>query len=217
MPSPCKRSRTRLLHGVGLAAVMSVMVGGCSRDAGSAAGSAAALEAAVQKSMRLMSEADWETAYHEVLTRNQRAACSLAEYAERENTGLAMIRDSLGEGEISIMELNAEVVGNVGLVTGTAVYTTELSGQVGVEGQGTDADLRARRNLGTATAENPDYWIFEDGGWRWVQRRPDSPCYNEADMELGPSRRRLGRTARIDPCVPGLAAAGRASQSRLRS
>ena len=159
------------------------MVGGCSRDAGTT-GSAAALEAAVQQSMRLMSEADWQTAYDEVLTRNQRAACSLAEYAERENAGLSMIRDSLGEGEISIMELRAEVVGNVGLVTGTAVYTTQLSGQVDVEGQVTGADLRARRNLGTATAENPDYWIFEDGGWRWVQRRPDSPCYNEADMEL---------------------------------
>lgn len=173
----------RLLHAVGLAVVISVMVGGCSRDSGST-GSAGALEAAVRKSMSLMSEADWETAYHEVLTRNQRAACSLAEYAETENTGLAMIRDSLGEGEISIIELNAEVVGNVGLVTGTAVYTTQLSGQVAVEGQVTGADLRARRNLGSATAENPDYWIFEDGGWRWVQRRPDSPCYNEADMEL---------------------------------
>ena len=173
----------RLLHWVGLAAVMSVMMSGCSRDAGST-GSAGALEAAVRKSMSLMSGADWETAYHEVLTRNQRAACSLAEYAETENTGLAMIRDSLGEGEISIIELSAEVVGNVGLVTGTAVYTTQLSGQVGVEGQVTGADLRARRNLGSATAENPDYWIFEDGRWRWVQRRADSPCYNEADMEL---------------------------------
>lgn len=183
MSSAYKRSRTRFLHGVGLAAVMSVMVGGCGRDSGST-GSAGALEAAVQKSMRLMSGADWETAYDEVLTRNQRAACSLAEYAERENAGLSMIRDSLGEGEIAIIELNAEVVGNVGLVTGTAVYTTELSGQVAVEGQVTGADLRARRNLGTATAENPDYWILEDGRWRWVQRRADSPCYNEADMEL---------------------------------
>ncbi len=180
MSSAYKRSQTRLLHAVGLAAVMAVVVVGCSRDAGSAA----ALEAAVQKSMSLMSGADWEVAYQEVLTRNQRAACSLAEYAERENAGLTMIRDSLGEGEISIMELDAEVVGNVGLVTGPAVYTTELSGQVGVEGQVTDAGLRARRNLGSATAENPDFWIFEDGRWRWVQRRPDSPCYNEADMEL---------------------------------
>ncbi len=201
MPSPRKRSRTRLLRSrvrllreVGLAAVMSVMVGGCSRDAG-VTGSAEALEAAVQKSMSLMSGADWETAYDEVLTRNQRAACSLAEYAETENTGLAMIRDSLGEGEISIIELNAEVVGNVGLVTGTAVYTTQLSGQVGVEGQVTGADLRARLILGSATAENPDYWIFEDGRWRWVQRRPDSPCYNEADMEL---IRAVSRTAGSD-------------------
>ncbi len=34
----------------------------------------------------------------------------------------------------------------------------------------------------TFTAENPDYWLFEDGAWRWVQRRPDSPCFNETDL-----------------------------------
>lgn len=132
-----------------------------------------------------MNEEDWEAAYHTVLTKNQREACSLAEYAQSETAGLATLRDSVGTGEISIIELTARVEGNVGLVTGTAIYTTELSPQSSVKGaEVTRSDLKAIRNLGTATAENPDYWILEDGGWRWVQRRPDSPCFNEADLKL---------------------------------
>jgi hypothetical protein len=143
-----------------------------------------ALEAAVRQSVRLMNEGNWQAAYSAVLTKSQRAACSMAEYAEREGAALAMIRDSLGAGEISIRELNAKVLGNVGMVTGTALYITELDAEaVGTEGPVTGTALYATRNLGTATAENPDYWIFEDGEWRWVQRRTDLPCYNEADLE----------------------------------
>ncbi len=129
-----------------------------------------------------MNEADWETAYREVLTNAQRAACSVAQYAESEGAGLESLRETVGAGELSVIELNTEVVGNVGLVMGTIIYTAQLNEQLETEGQVSGAGLVARRNLGTATADNPDYWVFEDGGWRWVQRRPDSPCFNDADL-----------------------------------
>jgi hypothetical protein len=67
--------------------------------------------------MALMNEADWETAYREVLTNAQRAACSLGEYAESEGAGLESLRETVGAGELSVIELNTEVVGNVGLAT----------------------------------------------------------------------------------------------------
>lgn len=143
------------------------------------------LASAVQRSLRLMNEEDWDAAYRTVLTRNQRETCSLEEYAEAEAAGLAGLRESLGAGEISIIEMTTKVVGTVGLVTGTAIYTTELSAQARAEGaEVTGSQLRAVRNLGTATSENPDYWILEDDDWRWIQRRPDSPCFNEADLKL---------------------------------
>lgn len=129
-----------------------------------------------------MNEADWETAYLEVLTNRQRASCSMEEYAESEGAGLEKLRETAGAGELGVIELNTEVVGNVGIVTGTIIYTAQLSEQLETEGQVSGAGLVSRRNLGTATAENPDFWIFEDGAWRWVQRRPDSPCFNDADL-----------------------------------
>jgi hypothetical protein len=132
--------------------------------------------------MALMNEADWETAYREVLTNAQRAACSLEEYAESEGAGLESLRETVGAGELSVIELSTEVVGQVGLVMGTIIYTAQLSEQLETEGQVSGAGLVARRNLGTATADNPDYWVFEDGAWRWVQRRSDSPCFNDADL-----------------------------------
>ncbi len=132
-----------------------------------------------------MNEADWETAYREVLTNGQRAACSVEEYAESEGEGLEALRETVGAGELGVIELNTDVVGNVGLVTGTIIYTARLGEQLETKGQVSGAGLVARRNLGTATAENPDYWVFEDGAWRWVQRRPDSPYRN------GRGRRRL--------------------------
>jgi len=89
----------------------------------------------------------------------------------------------VGAGELGVIELTTEVVGNVGLVTGTIIYTAQLSEQLEAEGPVSGAGLVARRNLGTATAEKPDFWVFEDGAWRWVQRRPDSPCFNEADLK----------------------------------
>ncbi len=170
------RRAPRLLC-LSLASAIAVASAGCRGDVGTAA----ELEAAVQNSLRLMNAADWATAYQEVLTDEQRATCRLEEYASGEEEGLAAIRDAFGDGEFSIIELETEAVGNVGLVTGTIVYTTALDQQV--TGDVTRSALRAQRNLGTATAENPDYWIFEDGGWRWVQRRPESPCYNLADLE----------------------------------
>ena len=162
----------------GLAVALALQLSAC----GGERGSAAALEAAVQRSMALMNEADWETAYREVLTSSQRAACSVEEYAESEGAGLESLRETVGAGELGVIELNSEVVGNVGLVTGTIIYTAQLSEQLETEGQVSGAGLVAKRNLGTATAENPDYWLFEDGAWRWVQRRPDSPCFNETDL-----------------------------------
>ncbi len=163
----------------GLAVALSLHLAGCGREGGGAAD----LEAAVQRSIALMNEADWDTAYEEVLTNAQRAACSLEEYAESEGAGLEALRETVGAGELGVIELNTEVVGEVGLVMGTIIYTSQLSEQLETEGQVSGAGLVARRNLGTATAENPDYWIFEDGAWRWVQRRPDSPCFNEADLK----------------------------------
>lgn len=133
--------------------------------------------------MALMNEADWSAAYREVLTNAQRAACSVEEYSESEGAGLESLRESVGPGELDVIELSTEVIGDVGLVMGTIIYTAQLSEQLETEGQVSGAGLVARRNLGTATAENPDFWIFEDGAWRWVQRRPDSPCFNEADLE----------------------------------
>ena len=130
-----------------------------------------------------MNEADWDTAYEEVLTNAQRAACSAEEYAESEGAGLESLRETVGAGDLGVIELDTEVVGEVGLVMGTIIFTAKLSDQLKTEGQVSGAGLVARRNLGTATAENPDYWIFEDGAWRWVQRRPDSPCFNEADLK----------------------------------
>jgi len=146
---------------------------------------AESLERAVRRSLQLMNAEDWQAAYGEVLTASQRATCTAAEYARREGAGLAAIRDSLGPGELSVIELDVGVDGSVGMVRGTAIYTARLAGQVASEVG--DASLRARWNLGTATVENPDYWIFEDGGWRWVQRNPDSPCYNAEDLKVIPS------------------------------
>jgi hypothetical protein len=163
----------------GLAVALSLHLAGCRRDGGSAAD----LEAAVQRSITLMNEADWGTAYEEVLTNAQRAACSAEEYAESEGVGLESLRETAGAGELGVIELDTEMVGEVGLVMGTIIYTAQLSDQLKTEGQVSGAGLVARRNLGTATAENPDYWIFEAGAWRWVQRRPDSPCFNEADLK----------------------------------
>ncbi len=62
-----------------------------------------------------MNEADWETAYREVLTNGQRAACSVEEYAESEGEGLEALRETVGAGELGVIELNTDVVGNVGL------------------------------------------------------------------------------------------------------
>jgi hypothetical protein len=161
----------------------------CGREGGSASD----LEAAVQRSMTLMNEADWGTAYREVLTNAQRATCTVGEYAESEGAGLESLRETVGPGELGVIELNAEVEGKVGLVTGTIIYTAQLSEQMETKGPMSGAGLVSRRNLGTATAENPDYWIFEDGAWRWVQRRPDSPCFNEADMRsIEAVRQKLG-------------------------
>jgi hypothetical protein len=103
---------------------------------GGEGGSAAALEAAVQRSMSLMNEADWETAYREVLTNGQRAACSVEEYAESEGEGLEALRETVGAGELGVIELNTDVVGNVGLVTGTIIYTARLGEQLETKGQG---------------------------------------------------------------------------------
>lgn len=167
-----------LRAGLGPVLLLSLALSACGRDGGSASD----LEAAVQRSMDLMNEADWETAYQEVLTNGQRASCSMEEYSESEGAGLEKLRETAGAGELGIIELNAEVVGNVGLVTGTIVYTTQVNEQLKTQGPVSGSGLVARRNLGTATAENPDFWIFEDGAWRWVQRRPDSPCFNEADL-----------------------------------
>ncbi|MEJ2371493.1 MAG: hypothetical protein P8Y07_11685 [Gemmatimonadales bacterium] len=172
-----------------LAMVLAIQLAACGREGGSAAG----LEAAVHRSISLMNEADWEAAYREVLTNAQRSACSLEEYAASEGAGLEALRETVGAGELNVIELNTEVVGSVGLVEGTIIYTSKLSDQVHTEGPVSGAGLVARRNLGTATAENPDYWIFEDGAWRWVQRRPDSPCFNEADLRsIEPVQKRLG-------------------------
>jgi hypothetical protein len=162
----------------GFAVALSLQLSAC----GGEGGSAAALETAVHRSISLMNEADWETAYREVLTNGQRAVCSVEEYAESEGAGLEVLRETVGAGELGVIELTTEVVGNVGLVTGTIIYTAQLSEQLETEGPVSGAGLVARRNLGTATADNPDYWVFEDGAWRWVQRRPDSPCFNEADL-----------------------------------
>jgi hypothetical protein len=158
---------------------LSLHLAGCGREGGSAAD----LEAAVQRSITFMNEADWDTAYEEVLTNAQRAACSGEEYAESEGVGLESLRETVGAGDLGVIELDTEVVGEVGLVMGTIIFTAQLSDQMKTEGQVSGAGFVARRNLGTATAENPDYWIFEDGAWRWVQRRPDSPCFNEADLK----------------------------------
>jgi hypothetical protein len=167
-----------LRAGLGPVLLLSLALSACSRDGGSASD----LEAAVQRSIDLMNEADWETAYQEVLTNGQRASCSMEEYAESERAGLEELKETTGPGELGIIELNTEVVGNVGLVTGTIVHTARLTDQLRTEGPVSGSGLVARRNLGTATAENPDFWIFENGAWRWVQRRPDSPCFNEADL-----------------------------------
>ena len=173
----------------GLAAMLSLQLLGC----GGERGSAAALETAVHRSITLMNEADWETAYRDVLTNGQRAACSVEEYAESEGAGLEALRETVGAGELGVIELTTEVVGNVGLVTGTIIYTAQLSEQLETEGPVSGAGLVARRNLGTATAENPDYWVFEEGSWRWVQRRPDSPCFNEADLKpIEAARQQVG-------------------------
>lgn len=163
----------------GLAVALSLHLASCVGEGGSAAD----LEAAVQRSITLMNEADWDTAYEEVLTNAQRAACSAEEYAESEGAGLESLRETVGAGDLGVIELDTEVVGEVGLAMGTIIFTAQLSDQLKTEGQVSGAGLVARRNLGTATAENPDYWIFEDGAWRWVQRRPDSPCFNEADLK----------------------------------
>lgn len=171
------RRMPRILY-LSLAVTATALTAGCRRDAGTAAD----LEAAVQKSLHLMNTGDWTTAYRDVLTDQQRATCTLEEYAAGEEEGLAQIRDAFGDGEFSISELETRTAGNVGMVTGTILYTTDVA-DAQVTGDAEGATLRARRNLGTATAENPDYWIFEDGGWRWVQRRPESPCYNLADLE----------------------------------
>lgn len=162
-----------------LAVLLCLLPGGC----GGEEGSAAALEAAVQRSMALMNDGDWETAYHEVLTSAQRATCSVEEYARSEGAGLEALRQTAGAGELGVIELNTEVEGRVGLVTGTIIYTSQLTEQLQTDSALSGSRLVQRRNLGSATARNPDYWIFEDGAWRWVQRRPDSPCFNEADLK----------------------------------
>lgn len=178
---------------LGLAVLLSLPLSACSREGGTAAD----LDAAVQRSMALMNDADWETAYREVLTNAQRAACSVEEYAESEGAGLEELRETVGAGELGVIELNTEVVGNIGLVTGTIIYTARLSEQLETEGGMSGAGLVARRNLGTATAENPDFWIFEDGAWRWVQRRPDSPCFNDEDLaSIEGSRPQAGAESR---------------------
>jgi len=174
---------------VGFAVALSLHLAGCGREGGSAAD----LEAAVQRSISLMNVADWDTAYEEVLTNAQRAACSAKEYAESEGAGLESLRETVGAGELGVIELTTEVVGEVGLVMGTIIYTSQHNEQLETEGEVSGAGLVARRNLGTATAENPDYWVFENGAWRWVQRRPDSPCFNEADLKaIEAVQQRLG-------------------------